>query len=205
MRAVVRNILLDPEARGDLKTDPSYGKLREPVQYITNFLRAFNALSDGVLAMGTNSTVGDAPDRMGQTLFLPATVFSYYEPDHQAAGTRLLGPAFGTLNTSTTLKRANFVNQLLYFSIQPSGGLFPDVPNGTFLVMNPVINLSGDPPAMVEYLNTLLMHGAMSQPMKQTVLNAVNAIDINSSDAARRRAQTAIYLVSTSAQYEIQR
>ena len=49
---VVRAILLDPEARGDFidpATQPNYGKLREPVQFITNLLRAFNANSDGVL------------------------------------------------------------------------------------------------------------------------------------------------------------
>ena len=49
---VVRAILLDDEARGDAKdpaTFPNYGKLREPVQFIANVLRAFNAASDGVL------------------------------------------------------------------------------------------------------------------------------------------------------------
>jgi hypothetical protein len=30
MKAVVQAVLLDPEARGDVKTDPNYGKLREP-------------------------------------------------------------------------------------------------------------------------------------------------------------------------------
>src|SRR6185369_16602971 len=42
LKLVVQAILLDPEARGDLKTDPNYGKLREPVQYVNGFLRAFN-------------------------------------------------------------------------------------------------------------------------------------------------------------------
>ena len=32
LKFVVQAILLDPEARGDVKTDPNYGKLREPVQ-----------------------------------------------------------------------------------------------------------------------------------------------------------------------------
>jgi hypothetical protein len=205
MRAVVRNILLDPEARGDVKTDPSYGKLREPVQYINNFLRAFNASSDGVIASRTNISGGDAPNQMGQPLFLPATVFSYYEPDYQVTGMRLTGPAFGILTTSTTLRRANFVNQLLYFGIQATGTTFPDVPKGTQIVMAPVINLSNDPAAMVEYLNALLLHGAMSPEMKATVVGAVNAIPTTSSDFQRRRAQTAIYLVATSAQYEVQR
>jgi uncharacterized protein (DUF1800 family) len=205
MKAVVRNVLLDPEARGDAKTDPAYGKLREPVQYISNFLRAFNATSDGVIAQGTNISGGDAPNQMGQPLFLPATVFSYYEPDHQVTGTRLQGPAFQILTTTTTLRRANFVNQLLYFGIQAIGTPFSSVPTGTQIAMAPVINLSNDPPAMVEYLNTLLLHGTMSAAMKQTVVDAVSAIQTSTSDSARRRAQTAIYLVATSAQYEVQR
>ena len=56
LKAVVQAILLDPEARGDVKTDPNYGKLREPAQYIIGFLRAFSvksfdklSTSDGVL------------------------------------------------------------------------------------------------------------------------------------------------------------
>lgn len=204
MKAVVRNLLLDPEARGDVKTDPNYGKLREPVQYINNFLRAFNATSDGVIATGTSGVVGDAPAVMGQPLYRPATVFSYFEPDYQVTGTRLQGPAFQILTTSTTLRRANFVNQMLYFGLQPS----TNVPTGTQVNMTPVINLANDPPAMVDYLNTLLLHGTMSGAMRQTVLDAINAIPgppNPSSDYQRRRAQTAIYLVVTSAQYEVQR
>ncbi|HZB44922.1 MAG TPA: DUF1800 family protein, partial [Pyrinomonadaceae bacterium] len=38
MKAVVQAVLLDPEARGDLKTASDYGRLREPVQYLTNVL-----------------------------------------------------------------------------------------------------------------------------------------------------------------------
>ena len=36
LKAVVRAILLDPEARGDVKTDPNYGRLRHPAQFIAN-------------------------------------------------------------------------------------------------------------------------------------------------------------------------
>jgi uncharacterized protein (DUF1800 family) len=208
LRAVVRNILLDPEARGDVKTDPAYGKLREPVQHINNFLRAFNATSDGVIAQCTSGAVGDAPAAMGEPLFQPATVFSYFEPDYQVTGTRLTGPAFQVLTTSTTLRRANYVNQMLYFGIQATGtgncGT-NTIPTGTQISMLPVMNLSNDPPAMVEYLNNLLLHGTMSASMKAEVVKAIEFIPTSSSDASRRRAQTAIYLVATSAQYEVQR
>src|SRR5207248_847585 len=49
MKAIITAVLLDPEARGDVKTDPNYGRLREPVQFILNMLRTFNATSDGAL------------------------------------------------------------------------------------------------------------------------------------------------------------
>ncbi|HEV2762512.1 MAG TPA: DUF1800 domain-containing protein, partial [Pyrinomonadaceae bacterium] len=58
LKATVRAVLLDPEARGDVKTDPGYGKLREPAQYVNNVLRALNvksfdktSTSDGVLGI----------------------------------------------------------------------------------------------------------------------------------------------------------
>ena len=118
LKAVIQAILLDPEARGDVKTDPSFGKLREPAQYINNFLRAFNvksfdktSTSDGVL--GSRSTT-DFTGTLDQPIFQPATVFSYYQPGYEVPGTKILGPAFGILSTSTTLRRANDINTLVY-------------------------------------------------------------------------------------------
>ncbi len=115
-----RAILLDPEARGDVKTDPNYGKLREPIQYITNILRGFNATSDGVIAQSSLSG-GDLTITLDQPLFQPPTVFSYYQPEYQVPGTGILGPAFGILSTSTTLRRANVANQLVYSGIPVNG------------------------------------------------------------------------------------
>src|SRR5262249_45616699 len=42
MTAVITAILLDPESRGDVKTDPNYGHLREPLLLMTNLLRTFS-------------------------------------------------------------------------------------------------------------------------------------------------------------------
>ena len=96
MRAVVQAILLDPEARGDVKTDPNYGKLREPAQYINNILRANNvksfdktSTSDGVLG---NRSICRLHEHSGQRIFLPPTVFSYYQPGYEIPGTEDPGP-----------------------------------------------------------------------------------------------------------------
>jgi uncharacterized protein (DUF1800 family) len=213
LKAVVRNILLDPEARGDVKTDPNYGRLREPVQYINNILRAFNAsafgnagaASDGVLA--TRSTT-DFPNSMDQPLFQPATVFSYYTPDYQVPGTRLLGPPFQILSTLTTLRRANFANTIIYSGIAPTSSGNDDRPSGTQLNTGALDALAaGDTTGgqLADQLNALLLHGTMSAQMKSQIMTAVQSVPTSDSAFAHKRAQMAIYLVVTSPQYDVQR
>ncbi|MCA1594762.1 MAG: DUF1800 domain-containing protein, partial [Acidobacteria bacterium] len=212
LKAVVTAILLDPEARGDVKTDPNYGKLREPVQHINNVLRAFSAksfdkttASDGVLA-GRSTT--DFPNTLDQPVYLPATVFSYFQPDYEIPGTKLLGPAFGILSTSTTLRRANFVNSIVYTGVTPST-TSTDRPRGTSLdLTDPNLNLeamAANPQQLVDALNSLLMHGTMSAQMRASVINAVSSIPTTDAAFAHKRAQAAVYLVASSSQYDIQR
>jgi apolipoprotein N-acyltransferase len=208
LKALVTAILLDPEARGDSKPDPNYGRLREPVQYITNLLRAFNArsfdktsVSDGVLAIGAPT---DFPDSMEQPLFLPVSVFGYYLPDYEAPGAKLLGPAFQLLTASASLKRANFANLMIYTGI-PLTPTSTDRPAGTALDLSSLEALAPDPERLVESLNLLLLHGTMSAEMREEVTGAVSSIAITNANFVRRRAQMAAYLVITSPQYEVQK
>src|SRR5262249_62039255 len=66
--------------------------------------------------------------------------------------------------------------------------------------------LNSGPAALVDLLNTNLMHGTMSQAMKNTIVTTITAItnaDVNIQ--ARQRTQTAIYLVATSSQFQVER
>jgi uncharacterized protein (DUF1800 family) len=199
MREVVRAILLDPEARGDVKTDTGYGKLREPAQYITAMLRGFNATSDGVI--GNRSSAGDLPNSLDQPVFQPATVFSYYQPSYEVPGTGILGPAFGILSTSTTLRRANVANQLIYTGIPVNA----NTPSGTQLSFTSLESQAANPDAIADQLNALLLHGTMSAQFKTSIVTAMNAIPTSDGNFARKRAQVAAYLVITSSQFDIQR
>lgn len=199
MREVVRAILLDPEARGDVKTDPSYGKLREPIQYITNILRGFNATSDGVIA--NRAQGGDLTLTIDQPLFQPPTVFSYYQPEYQVPGTGILGPAFGILSTSTTLRRANVSNQLIYSGI----AVGTNNPTGTQLSFTSLESQAANPGAVADALNALLLHGTMSTQFRNSIITAMNAIPTSDGNFARKRAQVAAYLVTTSSQFDVQR
>ena len=203
MKAVVTEILLDPEARGDVKNDPNYGHLREPVLLMTHLLRTFNATSDGVLASTPFSYTND----LGQNLFNPPTVFSYFPADYGIPGTSLVGPEFGLLDTSTTYKRTNFVNTL--FLANNGNGIpisNPNRPSGTQVNFSSYQAMAVNPQQLVDTLNTRMMHGTMSQAMNANIVAAVTAItNANATTQALQRTQTAIYLVATSAQYQVER
>jgi uncharacterized protein (DUF1800 family) len=202
MRAVITSILLDPEARGDAKTDPNYGHLREPVLLMTNLLRMFNATSDGVLVTNV-SGAGSFTTPLGQDVFNPPTVFSYFPADFGLPGTNLFGPEFGILDTSTSYQRSNFVNSL--FLANSGNGIAvsnPNRPTGTQLSYAAYQAQAGTPSALVDLLNTNMMHGTMSSSMRTSIINAVTAI--SSGDPAGRT-RTAIYLVATSSQFQVER
>jgi len=205
MKAVITEILLDPEARGDVKNDPNYGHLREPLLLMTHLLRTFNATSDGVLA--TTQAPNNYSNDMGQNLFNPPTVFSYYPADYGLPGTTLFGPEFGLLDTSLTYKRTNFMNTLLLAN--GGNGIpigLPNRPAGTQLNYSTYQAMAGNPQQLVDALNARLMHGTMSPAMNANIVATVTAItNANATTQAQQRTQTAIYLVATSAQYQVER
>ena len=208
MKAVVKAILLDPEARGDVKTDPNYGKLREPVQFATNILRQFNVRS----ANGSGESDGFLNGRaeyvgMGQDPFRSPTVFNYYPPDYVIAGTSLFAPEFMLMTTSTTITRANFINRFT-FTAPAIAAAPPNAPNGTSLDFSDLQALATQDTTgnlLVEELNRRMMHSTMSPSMKSTILTAVTSIPPTSATNFLQRARQAVYLVATSSQYQIQR
>jgi uncharacterized protein (DUF1800 family) len=202
---VVRAILLDPEARGDFidpATQPNYGKLREPVQFITNLLRAFNADSDGVLSSLNvgGSAIGSAD--MSQDVFNAPSVFSFYPPTARVSGENALGPQFAIFSSLTSLRRANFANRVVFSNIPAA---LPNRPTGTSIDLSPWDPLASDPNQLIDALNGLLLHGTMSQEMRQSVMTAVANIPATPASNRRLRVRTAIYLIATSSQYQVQR
>lgn len=201
MREVVRAILLDPEARGDVKTDPRYGKLREPVQLLTNVLRNFN-VSSADLTTQSDGVVNNTVSGLGQDVFNPPTVFNYYQPGYIVPGTNILGPEFGIYTTGTSIGRANL---FATYAFNGLGVALPNRPAGTKLNLADVQAVSAaDATAnqLLDYLNTKMLHGTMSTEMRNKILPAITAINAANS---LQRSQTAIYLVATSPQFQVQR
>jgi uncharacterized protein (DUF1800 family) len=201
MKEVIRAILLDPEARGNLKTAPRYGKLREPVQLLTNLGRIFPAKSwnGSQLSDGGLSTFCD---KMGQNPFYSPTVFNYFPPDYIVPGTTILAPEFNILNTGTGVNRINNLYFLVFEGLAPNA---TDAFFGTSLDVGEIVpfaqaDTSGN--QLLDVLNAKMLHGAMSVAHRNSILSAVTAVP---ADNPTLRARTAIYLIAASSQYQVQR
>jgi hypothetical protein len=132
-------------------------------------------------------------------LFRPPSVFSYFSPGAAVPGAGgLRGPEFGILSTSTALQRANFVNLMVFSNIAAS----EDSPYGTSIDLSGMEALAANPAQLVDALDELLLHGSMSEGMRKSVIAAVLAVPPSN---ALRRARTAVYLVATSSQYQVER
>ena len=194
LAAVVRAILLDPEARGARKIDPGYGKLVEPALFMTSLARAANARSDGVTLRASSAA-------LGQFVFYPASVFSYYPFDYVVPGTQLLGPEFGVQTSATSIARANFANGLLFVnSIAPDPTVYGAF--GTTLDLGAYQSVAGDAAALAAKLDRNLLGGRMSATMRDAIVSAVNAV---AASDTLGRARTAMWLVVTSPQFQVQR
>ena len=194
LKAVVRALLLDPEARGPAKADASYGRLREPAQYVVAVARALNATSDGVFFRVQANA-------MGQPVYTAPSVFNFYPPDYVVPSTDIVGPEFALQNTSSALARINYVNSLVY-----GGDVGPDASvygaTGTHFDWSTLTALAGDANALVAKLDALLLHGTLSAAAQSTIVGAVNAV---SAGDPLGRARMAFYLVASSAQYQVER
>lgn len=215
LRAVVRAILLDPEARGNVKTDPNYGHLREPVLYVTSILRPFNPTANNNITVPgscngqSDGAINSVTQLLDQDVWNPPTVFNYYPMEYIIPNTPLAGPEFQIFSTGTALKRPNVVNQFAPPNLTTSGGIAAvsgaasNTPCGTRIDLTRLQTLAATSAAApIDALNRDLLNGSMSDAMRTQILNAANGV---TSTNTLKRARTALYLVATSPQFQVQR
>lgn len=192
MQAVVRAILLDPEARGDMRGEADAGHLRPPILLATQLLRSLGGYSDGVWLRSQTAN-------LGQEVFNSPSVFNFFSPDFPVSG--YTEPEFGIDNAASALARSNFIYSLIY-----GGGAGPDSSvigaTGTKVDLAPWQILATSPAALVDRLDVLLMHGTMTPSLRQNLITQVSAVPAND---PLSRARLAIYLLATSPSYLVER
>ena len=185
LKAVVTAILLDPEARrGDDTTQvqSTDGHLREPLLHMMAAMRAVNTTTDG-------ANLNYYASGMRQEPFNSPTVFNFYPPNYQISGTQLLGPEFKIFNSSTTVARINFVNDLIYGNIG----------NATKTNISAYVTAASDVNKLLDMISANLLHGQMSDAMRSTIANTLSSVP-----SPNDRAAAALYLAESSSQFQVQ-
>ena len=187
LKAVVRAILLDTEARNDTidassATSATSGRLKDPVYHVISMLRSL-----GGSISATNQAAWSF-SRTGQTPLSPPSVFSYYSPMFRAPHTGLYAPEFQIYTPTEAVLRGNFIWQIL----SSPGSDFP-------LDLSRFVGLGGNIPGLINAVDQTLMYGRMPAALRQNIANAVAVQQDNQS-----RAWTALYLALRSGQHAVQ-
>jgi uncharacterized protein (DUF1800 family) len=161
LSAVVRAILLDPEARaGDTQPSPSDGFLQEPYLFET-FAMNITGWSS------SDAQPSYLPCSLTECIFYPPTVFGFSSPSYQIPGTNINSPEFQLLNDVTIINRS----QMLWGMLTGQQGGFRSISTSSWIVNN-----FSTIPEIVDALNHLAYHGQMSPDQQQLIINYCNQL-----------------------------
>lgn len=204
LRAVFTAILMDEEALSEASlSDPTFGKLREPIVRFAQFGRTFGAQSEsGAWLM---RDLSDPSNLLGQSPLRSPSVFNFFRPGYtpansQAAENGLLAPEFQLVNENTAAGYINFMER----SVEGRGYWMADV-KPTY---REELEIAHDTAALLERLDLLLTANQLSEFARDTITQALNATVPDQSAANEDKLQQvhrAVLLVMASNDYLIQK
>ncbi|MDO9003402.1 MAG: DUF1800 domain-containing protein [Aquabacterium sp.] len=215
IKALIRAIVLDPEARPPLTSAAGlvyHGKLREPILRLVHWARLFNVVStDGnwlVPNLATTTTLGQSPLRA-------PSVFNFYRPGYVPPNSELtcqgmVAPEFQITDDATVIAYANFMQTVIGFGAQQVE------PNYT---ANGWEDRAATPAELVAWLNIALTGGSLLPENVALIVSAVESITqldaaIHAVDSPtgsvfvtgrRARILIAVYLILCSPDFLVQR
>jgi uncharacterized protein (DUF1800 family) len=197
--AVVKAILLDPEAR-DVTTVASAGKVKEPLLRLTQIWRAYNANSQSGVLSATNlgNTFGEGPLQAG-------SVFNFFSPSYAPPGEistqNLVAPelqiATEYLNTQTT---NYFLTMSLCFVPTPVTGVGCPAIRADAVVLDTSAEmaLAGNSAALVDKIADRLLAGQISATLRAQAIAQVDRAPLSSPSL---RVAEALYLIASSPEF----
>ncbi len=223
MQAVMRAILLDPEARGEASlTDPAWGKVREPFLRTVQLFRVFNADTDGLIYREQDRTNCDVFHgttwRTGQFAFRPNTVFNFYrpgfvKPSSEAAAAGLVAPETQVL-TNTELYYWSY-NLTTFFALPTSRNgvewcnrMNPPRYDTRWLELGAAAGTAEGAAALVDHVTAVFVGGPLPAATRSAVIEAVRATTAPASlntTIDRRRIHVATTLVLMTPSYLVQK
>jgi uncharacterized protein (DUF1800 family) len=194
LAAVVRAVLLDPDARRDPAPDERHaGRLREPIERFVQWARTFGANSDnGKWSIGLTT---DAASRLGQSPLRAPSVFNFFRPGYVppnsgVAAQGLQAPEFQLVHESSVVGWVNFAQQFV------AGGVADVKPNYAR-----ELALAQDAAALVQHVDLLLAAGALSDSTRRLITEAVSAMPAQTPAQQRQRVNAAVHLTLCAPEY----
>lgn len=199
MRAVVRAILLDWEARSpDVLGQPGYGKVREPMLRFVALLRALRAQppADGRFRYYWQSS---AEWGLNQSPLQAPTVFNFFDPGYAQPGpiadAGLVSPELQIINETSVFGTANFLHGVLF-----SG--YADGETRITLDYSYFTGAGGDA-ALLDRVDLVFYAGRMAAETRTIFAEALADPDFPTDPL--ERAKTLVWLVSLSPEFAVQR
>ncbi|HEV2487064.1 MAG TPA: DUF1800 domain-containing protein [Terracidiphilus sp.] len=189
MQAVIRAILEDQEARaGD--TDPTFdgGHLREPMLWMTNFLRAVGFTNTDV--NGSYFSLSNYSNILSERPYRSGSVFNFFPPSYVIPQTTLNAPEFDLENTATAILRLSLADSLVNSKISGFS-----INLGATSTLGQIA--ASSPANLVDTLSVMFMHGQMPTNLRTQILNTINGL------GTAQQVRVATYLVISSSQYKV--
>lgn len=143
LAAVVKAILLDPEAReGDASPRSDDGILQDPLLF-----QLF--VQNAIHLSNTDDEPAYVPRDLGENVWMPGSVFGYFRPGFMIPGTQINSPEFQIFTNPQVIGRSGALMWLLIAFNQ----------NGT----PPLETQSTTLPQLIDALNHIVYHGTMPQ------------------------------------------
>ncbi len=198
MKAVIRAILTDSEARDDSQVDSAtFGKLREPVARLVQWARAF-AVTSPTNAWPFGNTSSSA-NRLAQSPGHAPSVFNWFRPGYTPPGTTiatkgLVAPEFQLANEPSVIAYINYMQTLI------ANGAGEARPN--YDALTP---LATDSLALLTELNLVLAANQIGPGTIGQMKTALDTISVATNAGITSRIQAAIVLVMAAPEYLVQR
>jgi uncharacterized protein (DUF1800 family) len=219
LKATIRAVLLDPEARNPVFSDhASHGKLREPLMRVSALLRAFRPPPP--LAPDNRYFIDVSGTMSYQSPVKSPTVFNFFQPGYLPPGSLatvgLYGPEFQITQETSVIGVSNHAHSIIQNGIGTGERDASDNSVSVKLDLAPYIALlmrTENQPAvnqteLIDQLNVLLLGGQMSPGLEQGIRNAWAALPGNfgeEEDRQRDRVRMAIYVIAASPEFAVQK
>ena len=197
MKATIRAILLDPEARtAPQNNSTQFGKLREPFLRLVHLARTFDASTPDRNFAGNEY---DVARQLKQYVFNAPSVFNFFQPSYSPNGelkdAGLVAPEFQITNGVTIIEIKNLVDMWVDTGLvgERVGYLAP-----VTVSFERELALASDADALLQHLDVVMTYGTLSANTR----NAIKTVIENEPELIDK-VKKAVYLMAISPDFAV--